>query len=111
MLQQGIASSGSQYWLVEIPSGIKSTIKVPDLFSNPMVIWKCNKLGSAAKTRTPNITTKCMDLRILENYAPERRISHHDLNTQLSYWPTYSGNHLGFGTRIHRIGLSNTNPF
>ena len=42
-------------------------------------------------------------LPITVNYHHGRGDYHHDLNTQLSYWPAYAGNHLSEG-----LGYLNT---
>jgi alpha-L-fucosidase 2 len=72
----------------------RAVVSVP----NPMIErqWylEMYKFGSATRADTPPITLQgpwtADDMKI----PPWKGDYHHDLNTQLSYWPAYGGNHL-----------------
>lgn len=49
------------------------------------------------RTLIPHLPAGRMDSLITANFLPWKGDYHHDLNTQLSYWPTYTGNHLTEG--------------
>ena len=55
------------------------------------------KFGSAARKGAPPITLQAIWTADEGKIPPWRGDYHHDLNTQLSYWPCYSGNHLEEG--------------
>ncbi len=63
------------------------------------------KFGSAARPDTPPITLQgpwtADDMKI----PPWKGDYHHDLNTQLSYWPAYSGNRLEGASGYVRVAL------
>ena len=64
---------------------------------------KCiNMVLPPAKTLIPSLC-RLYGLPITVNSPPWKGDYHHDLNTQLSYWPTYTGNHLTEG-----LGYLNT---
>ena len=75
----------------------KARISVP----NPVVErqWYLDtyKFGSAARPGAPPITLQAIWTADEGKIPPWRGDYHHDLNTQLSYWPCYSGNHLEEG--------------
>jgi hypothetical protein len=52
------------------------------------------KLGSVARAGAPVITLQAAWTADDGNLPPWERDFHNDLNTQLSYWPAYTGNHL-----------------
>jgi alpha-L-fucosidase 2 len=52
------------------------------------------KFGSAARADTPPISLQAVWTADHGKLPPWKGDFHHDLNTQLSYWPAYSGNHL-----------------
>ena len=72
----------------------KSDIQIPDELL--LKQWKLElyKLGSAARKNTPPISLQAVWTADNGKLPPWKGDFHHDLNTQLSYWPTYSGNHL-----------------
>jgi alpha-L-fucosidase 2 len=55
------------------------------------------KFGSAARRNAPPITLQAVWTADDGKLPPWKGDYHHDLNTQLSYWPCYSGNHLEEG--------------
>jgi alpha-L-fucosidase 2 len=52
------------------------------------------KFGSAARRGAPPITLQAVWTADNGKLPPWKGDYHHDLNTELSYWPSYSGNHL-----------------
>ena len=55
------------------------------------------KFGSAARRGAPPITLQAVWTADEGKIPPWKGDYHHDLNTELSYWPCYSGNHLEEG--------------
>jgi alpha-L-fucosidase 2 len=56
------------------------------------------KFGSAARTGAPPISLQAVWTADNGRLPPWKGDFHHDLNTQLSYWPAYSSNHLDLET-------------
>jgi alpha-L-fucosidase 2 len=52
------------------------------------------KFACVARSNTPPISLQAIWTADNGNLPPWKGDFHHDLNTQLSYWPGYSGNHL-----------------
>jgi alpha-L-fucosidase 2 len=52
------------------------------------------KFGCVARNNTPPISLQAIWTADDGRLPPWKGDFHHDLNTQLSYWPGYSGNHL-----------------
>jgi hypothetical protein len=55
------------------------------------------KFGAASRRGAPPITLQAIWTADNGQLPPWKGDYHHDLNTQLSYWPCYSGNHLEDG--------------
>ena len=55
------------------------------------------KFGSTARSNAPPISLQAVWTADNGRLPPWKGDFHHDLNTQLSYWPSYSGNHLDEG--------------
>ena len=55
------------------------------------------KFGSAARRGAPPISLQAIWTADEGKLPPWKGDYHHDLNTELSYWPCYSGNHLEEG--------------
>lgn len=72
----------------------QSTIKVPDPILQNQWYMEMYKLGSAARQGAPPISLQSVWTADNGKLPPWKGDFHHDLNTQLSYWPAYSGNHL-----------------
>ncbi len=72
----------------------RTAISVPNAVIERQWYLEAYKFGSAARSNTPPITLQgpwtADDMKI----PPWKGDYHHDLNTQLSYWPAYSGNRL-----------------
>jgi len=71
-----------------------SAISLPDTLLQQQYYMDMYKLGSAARQGAPPISLQSVWTADNGKLPPWKGDFHHDLNTQLSYWPTYSGNHL-----------------
>lgn len=72
----------------------KSSILVPDEILQKQWHLEQYKFGSAARVGAPPISLQAVWTADNGKLPPWKGDFHHDLNTQLSYWPSYSGNHL-----------------
>mgnify|MGYP003641687023 FL=1 len=93
-LQSGMASSMESHKAWWNSFWNQSTIKVPDPVLQNQWYMEMYKLGSAARQGAPPISLQSVWTADNGKLPPWKGDYHHDLNTQLSYWPTYSGNHL-----------------
>ncbi|MDE3248352.1 MAG: glycoside hydrolase N-terminal domain-containing protein [Bacteroidota bacterium] len=71
----------------------KSSITIPDTLVEKQYYLEMYKFGSVARENTPPISLQAVWTADNGNLPPWKGDYHHDLNTQLSYWPGYSGNH------------------
>ncbi|MGN6490369.1 MAG: glycosyl hydrolase family 95 catalytic domain-containing protein [Agriterribacter sp.] len=72
----------------------KSALQVPDSTIEKQWYLEQYKFGSAARRGAPPISLQAVWTADNGRIPPWKGDYHHDLNTQLSYWPSYSGNHL-----------------
>ena len=72
----------------------RSDIDIPDPLLEKQWCLEQYKFGSAARENTPPISLQAVWTADNGRMPPWKGDFHHDLNTQLSYWPAYSGNHL-----------------
>ena len=72
----------------------RSSISIPDTILQNQWYMEMYKLGSAARQGAAPISLQSVWTADNGKLPPWKGDFHHDLNTQLSYWPTYSGNHL-----------------
>ncbi|WP_152270237.1 glycosyl hydrolase family 95 catalytic domain-containing protein [Agriterribacter humi] len=72
----------------------KSAIHVPDTLLEKQWYLEQYKFGSAARRGAPPISLQAVWTADNGRIPPWKGDFHHDLNTQLSYWPAYSSNHL-----------------
>ena len=72
----------------------KSDLKVPDPTLQHQWEMEHYKFGSTARQNAPPISLQAIWSADNGRIPPWKGDFHHDLNTQLSYWPSYSGNHL-----------------
>ncbi|WP_175633893.1 glycosyl hydrolase family 95 catalytic domain-containing protein [Pedobacter ghigonis] len=75
----------------------KSSISVPDALIQKQYYLEMYKLGSVSRKGAPAITLQAVWTADNGSLPPWKGDFHNDLNTQLSYWPTYTGNHLAEG--------------
>lgn len=72
----------------------KSSLRVPDEVLEKQWYLEQYKFGSVARKGAPPISLQAVWTADNGRIPPWKGDFHHDLNTQLSYWPSYSGNHL-----------------
>ena len=72
----------------------KSSLQLPDKLIEKQWYLEMYKFGSVARNDTPPISLQAIWTADNGAIPPWKGDYHHDLNTQLSYWPAYSGNHL-----------------
>lgn len=72
----------------------KSSINLPDSLLEKQWYLEQYKFGSVARKGAPPISLQAVWTADNGKLPPWKGDFHHDLNTQLSYWAAYSGNHL-----------------
>jgi alpha-L-fucosidase 2 len=77
----------SDYWS-------KSDLTIPDSLLQNQYYLEMYKFGSVARSDAPPIALQAVWTADHGKLPPWKGDFHHDLNTQLSYWPAYTGNHL-----------------
>ena len=80
-------------------SGIipQSSIDLPNPIIERQWFRETYKFGAAARNNTPPITLQGPWTADNGKIPPWKGDYHHDLNTELCYWPCYSGNRLREG--------------
>ena len=73
----------------------KSSVCLPDPVLQKQYDNEMYKFGSAAREDSYPISLQAVWTADNGKLPPWKGDYHHDLNTQLSYWPAYTGNHLG----------------
>lgn len=86
----------SQYWA-------QSSVSLPDTILQKQYQNEMYKFGSASREDSYPISLQAVWTADNGKLPPWKGDYHHDLNTQLSYWPAYIGNHLNEG-----LGYLNT---
>lgn len=81
----------------------QSSITIPDSILAKQYANEMYKLGSVAREYSYPISLQAVWTADNGKLPPWKGDYHHDLNTQLSYWPCYTGNHLSEG-----LGYLNT---
>lgn len=81
----------------------QSSVRLPDPVLQKQYDNEMYKLGSVAREDSYPISLQAVWTADNGNLPPWKGDYHHDLNTQLSYWPVYTGNHLTEG-----LGYLNT---
>ncbi len=72
----------------------KSSISIPDSIIERQYYLDMYKFGCVARNNAPPISLQAIWTADDGGLPPWKGDFHHDLNTELSYWPGYSGNHL-----------------
>ncbi|MFH0992658.1 MAG: hypothetical protein V1799_21890 [bacterium] len=72
----------------------QSSVRLPDLVLEKQWYREMYKFGSASRRGAPPITLQAVWTADNMRLPPWKGDFHNDLNTQLSYWPAYSSNHL-----------------
>ena len=86
------AAAGHQTWWQDFWAC--SSIQLPDTVLEKQWYLEQYKFGSTARAHTPPISLQAVWTADNGKLPPWKGDFHHDLNTRLSYWPAYSGNHL-----------------
>lgn len=81
----------------------QSSVCLPDSLLQRQYDNEMYKLGSASRENSYPISLQAVWTVDNGKLPPWKGDYHHDLNTQLSYWPVYTGNHLSEG-----LGYLNT---
>jgi alpha-L-fucosidase 2 len=76
----------------------RSSIRIPDRVLEKQYYLEMYKFGSAARNGRPPISLQAVWTADNGKLPPWKGDFHHDLNTQLSYWPAYTGNQLNLET-------------
>ncbi len=74
-----------------------SSVRLPNPILERQWYLEQYKFGSAARRGAPPISLQAIWTADDGKLPPWKGDYHHDLNTQLSYWPCYTGNHLEEG--------------
>lgn len=74
-----------------------SSVRVPNPVLQKQYFLDRYKFGAAARRGAPPITLQAVWTADNGKLPPWKGDFHHDLNTQLSYWPCYAGNNLDLG--------------
>ena len=72
----------------------KSSIRIPNKIIERQWYLEMYKFGASARKDTPPISLQGPWTADNMKIPPWKGDYHHDLNTELCYWPAYSGNHL-----------------
>lgn len=72
----------------------RSSVNLPDSILEKQYYLELYKFGCVARSNTPPISLQAIWTADNGNLPPWKGDFHHDLNTQLSYWPGYASNHL-----------------
>ncbi len=72
----------------------RSSISIPDTILQKQYYLEMYKFGCVARSNTPPISLQAIWTADNGSLPPWKGDLHHDLNTELSYWPGYTGNHL-----------------
>ena len=72
----------------------RSSLTIPDTLLEQQWYLEQYKFGSAARRGAPPVSLQAVWTADNGRLPPWKGDYHHDLNTQLSYWPAYSSNHL-----------------
>jgi len=71
----------------------KSSVSIPDPQLEKQYYLEMYKFGAASRKGSPPITLQAVWTADNGKLPPWKGDLHNDLNTQLSYWPSYAGNH------------------
>ncbi|MBN1938163.1 MAG: hypothetical protein JW843_01155, partial [Candidatus Aminicenantes bacterium] len=75
----------------------RSSLRIPDAVLEKQWYLETYKFGASARRGAPPISLQSVWTADNGRLPPWKGDFHHDLNTQLSYWPCYSGNRLEEG--------------
>ncbi|MEO8960732.1 MAG: glycoside hydrolase family 95-like protein [Ginsengibacter sp.] len=72
----------------------QSSVSLPDTILQKQYYLELYKMGCVARSNTPPISLQAIWTADNGSLPPWKGDIHNDLNTELSYWPFYAGNHL-----------------
>ncbi|MEO6813378.1 MAG: hypothetical protein ABI172_05570, partial [Ginsengibacter sp.] len=72
----------------------QSSVSLPDPILERQYYLELYKMGCVARSHTPPISLQAIWTADNGNLPPWKGDIHNDLNTELSYWPFYTSNHL-----------------
>lgn len=96
-LERGIAKDYNTHMIYWNDFWGASSVQVPDKVLQRQYDQEMYRLGSAAREDSYPISLQAVWTADNGKLPPWKGDYHHDLNTQLSYWPVYKGNHLKEG--------------
>ncbi|MCR4922179.1 MAG: glycoside hydrolase family 95 protein [Bacteroidaceae bacterium] len=96
-LGQGVRKAYSRHLDYWQPYWSQSVVCVPDTVVQRQYDREMYKFGSASRKDSYPISLQAVWTADDGRLPPWKGDYHHDLNTQLSYWPAYTGNHLDEG--------------
>lgn len=102
-LERGIETDYRSHQAFWTDYWTQSSIKLPDAILQKQYDNEMYKFGSASRENSYPISLQAVWTADNGLLPPWKGDYHHDLNTQLSYWPAYTGNHLREG-----LGYVNT---
>ncbi|MFV0553152.1 MAG: glycosyl hydrolase family 95 catalytic domain-containing protein [Mangrovibacterium sp.] len=89
----------------------KSSVQLPDPVIEKQWYLELYKFGSAARSDAPPISLQAVWTADNGKLPPWKGDFHHDLNTQLSYWLAFSGNHIDLEEGYINWMLKNKDTF
>lgn len=92
---EGLQASHFNWWWLSYWQ--KASIEIPNATLERQWHLETYKFGAAARRGSPPISLQGPWTADDGKLPPWKGDYHHDLNTELSYWPCYSGNHLEEG--------------
>ncbi len=81
----------------------RSSISIPDTLLETQYYRDMCKFGSVTRPGTPPISLQAIWTADDGRLPPWKGDYHHDLNTQLSYWPGYTSNHTDLTAKLHQL--------
>ncbi len=93
-IKEGIHTSRNEHHTWWKGYWTQSDVTIPDSLLQKQYYMEMYKFGSAARADAPPIALQAVWTADHGKLPPWKGDFHHDLNTQLSYWPAYAGNHL-----------------
>ncbi len=96
-LEQGFIQSYNMHNMWWKDYWAKSSVNIPDAVLSKQYYNEMYKFGSTARSYSPPVSLQAVWTADNGKLPPWRGDYHHNLNTQLSYWPCYAGNRLEEG--------------
>lgn len=93
-LERGISADYKEHMAYWNSYWSASSISIPDPILQKQYDNEMYKFGSASRENSSPISLQAVWTADNGKLPPWKGDYHHDLNTQLSYWPSYMGNHL-----------------